>query len=68
MPLGVRPGVRMTACLPSDFAPVTDAMLGNPAPGDWLSKRPHAQRLGCSPLDQIDRKNVGGCARPGRAP
>jgi alcohol dehydrogenase (cytochrome c) len=40
-------------------APVTDAMLRNPDPADWLmySRTYDAQRF--SPLDQIDRGNVG---------
>ena len=28
------------------FVPVTDAMLENPAPDDWLMRAPHAGRLG----------------------
>lgn len=42
-----------------DFVPVTTAMLENPSPDDWLmySRTPDAQRY--SPLDQIDRRNVG---------
>ena len=42
-----------------DFAPVTDAMLENPAPADWLSWRRTPDGWGFSPLDQIDRQNVG---------
>ena len=41
------------------FVPVTDAMLENPAPGDWLSWRRTPDGWGYSPLDQIDRGNVG---------
>src|SRR5690606_6581119 len=42
-----------------DFVPVTDAMLRDPDPADWLmySRTYDAQRF--SPLDQIDRSNVG---------
>ena len=42
-----------------DFAPVTDAMLRNPADGDWLTWRRTLDGQGYSPLDQIDRGNVG---------
>ena len=45
---------------PADgFAPVTDAMLEDPAPGDWLTWRRTLDGWGYSPLDQIDRDNVG---------
>ncbi len=43
----------------SDFIPVTDAMLQDPAPGDWLTWRRTLDGWGYSPLDQIDRDNVG---------
>ena len=43
----------------SDFVPVTDAMLQNPADGDWLMWRRTLDGWGYSPLDQIDRDNVG---------
>ena len=42
-----------------DFVPVTDAMLEDPAPGDWLMWRRTLDGWGYSPLDQIDRENVG---------
>ena len=42
-----------------DFVPVTDAMLDNPAPGDWLTWRRTPDGWGYSPLEQIDRRNVG---------
>ena len=38
--------------------PVTDAMLQDPAPGDWLMWRRTLNGWGYSPLDQIDRENV----------
>ena len=43
-------------------APVTDAMLRDPDPADWLmySRTYDAQRF--SPLDEIDRDNVGSLA------
>ena len=42
-----------------EFVPVTDAMLQEPAPGDWLMWRRTLDGWGYSPLDQIDRENVG---------
>ena len=44
---------------PDPFVPVTDAMLQDPAPGDWLTWRRTLDGWGYSPLDQIDRGNVG---------
>ncbi len=44
---------------PASFVPVTDAMLEAPAPGDWLTWRRTPDGWGYSPLDQIDRENVG---------
>jgi alcohol dehydrogenase (cytochrome c) len=41
-----------------DFRPVTEAMLRNPAPGDWLNWRRTDNAWGYSPLDQINRQNV----------
>src|SRR6266849_1994625 len=41
-----------------DFRPVTEAMLRNPAPGDWLNWRRTDNAWGYSPLDQINRANV----------
>ena len=41
-----------------DFRPVTEAMLRNPAPGDWLNWRRTDNAWGYSPLDQIRRDNV----------
>ena len=40
------------------FEPVTDAMIQNPDPNDWLSWRRTLDSWGYSPLDQIDRENV----------
>src|SRR3990172_1311063 len=42
----------------ADFKPVTQEMLENPAPGDWLmfSRTFDAQRH--SPLDQINKENI----------
>jgi len=41
-----------------EFRPVTEAMLRNPAPGDWLNWRRTDNAWGYSPLDQINRQNV----------
>jgi PQQ-dependent dehydrogenase (methanol/ethanol family) len=40
------------------IAPVTDAMLSNPAPGEWLTWRRTYDDLGFSPLKQITKDNV----------
>jgi len=40
------------------FAPVTDAMLADPAPGDWLMWRRTFSAWGHSPLTQVNRNNV----------
>ncbi len=41
-----------------DFAPVTDAMLRQPADGDWLMFRRTLDSWGYSPLGEIHRDNV----------
>ncbi len=38
--------------------PVTDEMLKNPAPGDWLLWRRTLNGWGYSPLSEIDKSNV----------
>jgi alcohol dehydrogenase (cytochrome c) len=43
---------------PAEFVPVTDAMLANPDPADWLMWRRTLDNWGYSPLDEIDRRNV----------
>ena len=45
--------------VPRPFTPVTQKMLENPSPDDWLmfSRTYDAQRY--SPLKQIDKKSVG---------
>ena len=43
-----------------EFVPVTDAMLADPAPSDWLMWRGTAASWGFSRLDQIDRGNAAG--------
>jgi alcohol dehydrogenase (cytochrome c) len=40
------------------FVPVTDEMLRNPAPADWLMWRRTHNGWGYSPLEQINRGNV----------
>jgi alcohol dehydrogenase (cytochrome c) len=42
----------------SGFVPVTDAVLQNPAPADWLRWRRDQGASGYSPLDQVNRQNV----------
>ena len=46
-----------------DFVPVTDEMLQNPDPSDWLMWRRTLNSWGYSPLEKINDKNVGrkGC-------
>ena len=39
--------------------PVTDAELEDPSPDDWLMWRRTLNGWGYSPLDQINRENVG---------
>ena len=41
-----------------EFRPVTDAMLRNPDPADWLMWRRTFDAWGYSPLDRINRGNV----------
>ena len=41
-----------------DVAPVTDAMLQDPDPADWLNWRRTLDGWGYSPLDRINRENV----------
>ena len=43
----------------ADVSPVTEAMLENPADGDWLSWRRTLDGWGYSPLEEIDAGNVG---------
>ena len=42
----------------AEFVPVTDAMLTDPDPADWLMWRRTLDSHGYSPLDEIDRDNV----------
>ena len=56
----------LLACLPlitmaqlPVFTPVTDAMIAEPDPADWLLWRRTFDSWGYSPLDQVNRDNVG---------
>ena len=42
----------------TNFTPVTDEMLRNPPPGEWLTWRRTLDGQGYSPLNQITRENV----------
>ena len=42
-----------------NFEPITDAELLDPDPGDWINCRRTIDGQGYSPLDQINRDNVG---------
>jgi len=53
----LQPGAQAQSA--DDFIPVTDAMLQNPAASDWLMWRRTLDSWGYSPLDQINRDNVG---------
>ncbi len=61
--MSVTPGVKVPAWpkRPNPLAritPVTEAMLSNPAPGEWPSWRRGHLGQGFSPLKQIDKGNV----------
>ena len=53
----LQPGAQAQSA--DDFIPVTDAMLQNPAASDWLMWRRTLDSWGYSPLDQVNRDNVG---------
>jgi len=62
--MNVTPGVKLPEWpkRPSPLerlTPVTEAMLSNPAPGEWLSWRRGHQGRGFSPLKEISKENVG---------
>ena len=44
---------------PRSFQPAGDDKLRNPSPADWLHWRGNGASWGYSPLDQINRQNVG---------
>jgi alcohol dehydrogenase (cytochrome c) len=50
-------GLTVTGAV-KNYIPVTDAMLRNPDPGDWLMIRRNYQAWSYSPLAQIDTGNV----------
>ena len=54
---GVLSTLSATVQLPA-FVPVTDQMLQNPDPADWLMWRRTLNSWGYSPLDQINKSNV----------
>src|SRR6266853_1846580 len=56
--LGVLAGTLWLGAQVRDFKPVTEAMLRNPPPGDWLNWRRTDNAWGYSPLEQITRRNV----------
>jgi alcohol dehydrogenase (cytochrome c) len=43
---------------PAPFVPVTDEILENPPPADWLMWRRTQNHWGYSPLEQVNRRNV----------
>lgn len=51
---------RFTNKVVENYTPVSDEMLRDPPAGDWLSWRRTLGGEGHSPLDQVDRKSVGG--------
>jgi alcohol dehydrogenase (cytochrome c) len=51
-------GATTAAAQQREFVPVTDAMLQNPDPEDWLMWRRTLNHWGYSPLEQIDARNV----------
>jgi alcohol dehydrogenase (cytochrome c) len=52
------PFLLVVAQQPARFVPVTDQMLQNPDPADWLMWRRTVNSWGYSPLNQINRTNV----------
>jgi alcohol dehydrogenase (cytochrome c) len=56
-PLAGRRGVTVAGEV-KNYVPVTDAMLRNPEPGDWLMVRRNYQGWSYSPLDLITTGNV----------
>ena len=48
----------MNQVVPHELSPVTDEMLADPPPGDWLSWRRTRNSHGYSTLDQVTRDNV----------
>jgi len=52
------PAMQSSAQQATAFVPVTDEMLQNPSPSDWLSWRRTLNSWGYSPLEQINKSNV----------
>ncbi|MYA66511.1 MAG: hypothetical protein F4Y22_04455, partial [Gammaproteobacteria bacterium] len=50
--------VSMANAQDRQFRPLTQDMLDNPDPNDWLMWRGNYENWGYSPLDQIDIENV----------
>src|ERR687896_2169494 len=57
-PAGQTPTTPKAGAQSRPFEPVTDAVLRNQPPGDWLRWRRDHGATGYSPLDQINRGNV----------
>ncbi len=66
-PAGAAPPARAVVAPPrghsvkgevKNYVPVTDAMLKNPDPGDWLMARRNYQAWSYSPLTEVNTKNV----------
>ncbi len=53
-----RPARFVNRTVEHSLPPVTDALLADPPPGDWLSWRRTRDSHGYSPLDQVTRDNV----------
>jgi alcohol dehydrogenase (cytochrome c) len=56
---GAQPAALLAQETITDLTPVTDEMLANPDPADWLMWRRTLDNWGYSPLEEIDRRNVG---------
>ena len=54
----VMPGAAGVEAQTGHFEPVTDVLLQDPDPADWLNYRRTLDGWGYSPLDQIDRGNA----------
>ena len=59
VPIALALSVALPSIAADELVPVTDAMLQNPDPADWLMWRRTLDGWGYSPLDQIDKRNVG---------
>ena len=55
----IGPATAVVAGQPSDFVPITDETLLDPDPADWLMVHRTYDFQSFSPLDQINRDNVG---------